>query len=306
MLSGIYKITCLNNDKFYIGSSININRRLKVHQTLLNKNKHPNKRLQNCWNEYGKQSFRFEIIETINNIKQLQTREKWWLDNTKCYKREIGFNISSSPHAVETGRFIDLIGQKFGKLIPIKYLGNYKYLCICNCGNEKIIISQHLRSGSTKSCGCINLKHGYSGKNKSKSYKTWCSLKQRCLNPKNKDYKNYGDRGIIICQRWLRPHGQGFINFFKDMGEIPKEKELDRIDNNKGYSPDNCKLSTRKEQSRNMRKNIYLTFNNNTKLLIEFAEKYSIPYKTLWARIHKYKWPIKKALTISVKPRKTK
>jgi len=102
--SCIYKITCLKNNKFYIGSSTDINTRLDTHKRLLRKNKHSNPHLQNAWNKYGEQNFKYEIIETIHDINQLLIREKWWIDNTECYKGEIGFNVSRDPVANMRGR----------------------------------------------------------------------------------------------------------------------------------------------------------------------------------------------------------
>lgn len=102
-ISCIYKIICINN-KFYIGSAIDINRRLKDHRELLRKNIHPNPYLQNTWNKYGEKNFRFEIMETVHDINQLLTREKWWIDTTDCCNRKVGFNISLNPLAPMRGR----------------------------------------------------------------------------------------------------------------------------------------------------------------------------------------------------------
>lgn len=102
--SCVYKITCLKNNKFYIGSSIDINRRFYEHKKDLNENKHSSKYLQRCWNKYGKENFKFEIIETINDIKQLLIREQWYLDDTKCYLRKIGFNLAKNSLAPMMGR----------------------------------------------------------------------------------------------------------------------------------------------------------------------------------------------------------
>jgi group I intron endonuclease len=103
-VSCIYKITCLNNNKFYIGSTIDINKRLMNHVSFLKHNKHPNKYLQNCWNKYGEKNFKFEIIETINDTNQLLLKEKCWLDNTNCCNGKIGFNIATNPFALMAGR----------------------------------------------------------------------------------------------------------------------------------------------------------------------------------------------------------
>jgi len=209
------------------------------------------------------------------------------------------------------GRFTDLTGQKFGRLIPIKYLGNYKYLCICDCGKEKIIYKYSLTNGDTKSCGCLNIErisemgksnkiHGHDSINKrSKIYQVWAGMKQRCNDKNMIQYKDYGGRGIKICKRWQG--NNGFINFLKDMGLPPTPKhQLDRIDNNRGYNKNNCRWATRKEQSRNRRSNRIICFHGKKQCLSAWAEEYNIKPSTLSARINLYKWSIKKALSLNV------
>jgi len=256
-LSGIYKIICKNNKKFYIGSSINIDRRLKDHVRLLKRNKHKNKYLQNCWNKYGEQNFRFEIIETIYGVEQLPIREKWWIDNTDCCNRKIGFNVSSEPLTPGIERFIDLTGKKFNKLTIAKYVGKNRYgqslwKCLCDCGKDKIVTSGNFKSGNTQSCGCLcvggnRLKHGLAKTGSvSKIYKIWSNMIQRCNNPKNRNYHNYGGMGIKVCKRWIK-----FENFYEDVGDPLKELILDRININGNYEPNNWKWSTRKEQNIN-------------------------------------------------------
>lgn len=201
---------------------------------------------------------------------------------------------------------IDLTGQQFGRLKVIAQSGRNKWrialwLCKCICGNTKIIAGCDLK-GSTKSCGCLrkegnNVQHGQNrNKKPTKAYKAWDSLKQRCNNPRNKDYKSYGGRGITVCEEW-----QKFSNFFKDMGECPEDYSLDRIDNDKGYNKKNCQWTTSKQQARNRRDNRVLTFNGKTQCLSLFAEEYGIPSRTLQNRLDMYHWSIEKALTTPVR-----
>lgn len=209
----------------------------------------------------------------------------------------------------------NLIGKKFGKLTVIKYCGTNKcrqstWLCRCGCGKEKIIVGRNLVVGDTKSCGCLKnkIRHGHTTNRKqSKTYMAWKHMKHRCYNKNNPKYKDYGGRGITVCQRWLKPNGIGFLNFLEDIGEIPEGKELDRINNDKlknGYSPKNCKLSTRKQQCRNMRNNRIIPFNGTKICISALAEKYKIHRDTLEYRLDKLGWSVKKALTTPVKKRK--
>lgn len=197
---------------------------------------------------------------------------------------------------------IDLIGQQFGRLIVVQRMNNNKWgqsrwLCQCNCGNKKTVASRHLKAGCTRSCGCLKIKHGHNTTTKiTKTYTSWSHMKDRCVNPNHKHYHHYGGRGITVCEKWLK-----FQNFLEDMGESPGPGySIERINNNEGYYPENCKWATSREQHRNMRSNILIQFNGKTQCLIEWSEETGIPYTTLFSRINRLGWSIKKALITPV------
>lgn len=133
------------------------------------------------------------------------------------------------------------------------------------------------------------IKHGMYG---TKIYSRWDAMKARCLNKNSKFFKHYGGRGITICKEWLK-----FENFYKDMGNCPQGKSLDRIDNNGNYYKENCRWATQEEQCNNMRKNHLLTYKNKTQTIAQWSRELGIGYSTIWSRI-KYGWEVEKALSI--------
>jgi hypothetical protein len=146
----------------------------------------------------------------------------------------------------------------------------------------------------------MNIKHGHTKTTwQSKTYTAWKHMKHRCYNKNNPYYKDYGGRGITVCDRWIVENG--FINFLEDMGESPPGLSIDRIDNNLGYSKENCKWSTNKEQTRNKRNNRLIVFGGRTQCLASWAEERMISPKILKERLDKLGWSIKKALTTPVK-----
>ena len=197
------------------------------------------------------------------------------------------------------GTFKDLTGKKFGRLRVIKPLdekcesGKHKrWICICDCGTFKVCYSDKLLKGDNKSCGCIN-----HGKTKTRLYHIWVHMKERCYNPKNESYHLYGKRGIAICDEWL----SDFMNFYKwSMAHgYSDELSIDRIDNNKGYYPDNCRWTTMKIQANNTRSNHLITYQNETKTLTQWAEQLGIKSNTLLYRLRRG-WTVERAFTTRV------
>lgn len=205
------------------------------------------------------------------------------------------------------GKFIDLTGRRFGRLVVIEKsnknkFGKWMWLCKCDCGNYKEVGGRELvRERGTKTCNnCPKdyssyscYKHGMTG---TRLYQCYKLMKNRCYNAHNKRYYLYGDRGIKVCDEWLGENGaSNFIKWALDNG-YNDQLTLDRIDNNKGYSPQNCRWATRKQQSNNLRNNLRFDINGEIHTLPEISEIYNIDYKLLYSRIRNG-WDIHKAIS---------
>jgi hypothetical protein len=216
----------------------------------------------------------------------------------------------------------DLTNKKFGYLTVIKRAPDHiqsngrhrtKWVCKCQCGNKTIVGTDQLVGNRTRSCGCYHIKRATEANIKhnmaeTRIYRIWHNVKTRCFNKNSPRYKDYGARGIRICNEWL-----DFKTFYRDMSESynkhckkygEKNTTLDRKNNNKNYCKENCKWSTFKEQANNKRDTHYITFNGETLSIAQMARKYSIPSGTLYRRINDG-WKVEKAMTKPLKHRKS-
>ncbi len=207
---------------------------------------------------------------------------------------------------------IDLTGQIFGRLTVIKKVGLSKnkfvlWLCKCACGNKIIVTSNNLRTGNTQSCGCLAtelrrknlLKHGLRN---TRIYSIWKGMKQRCCNKNSTKYKDYGARGIIICQEWLN----NFICFYNWAlkNGYADNLSIDRIDANGNYEPLNCRWVTLKEQNNNRRSNNNITIWNKTQNLELWCKELNIKRSQVYKLVQKgksFKEAIITLSTISIK-----
>ncbi len=188
---------------------------------------------------------------------------------------------------------VDISGQTFSAWTVvgsvIRTTRHALWPCRCICGTERDVASWSLRSGLSRSCGCVSqaahiqriTTHGMTG---SKIFNAYLYMKSRCLNPKVKCFKDYGGRGITICDRWL----ESFENFYADMGPSHRDwLTLERKDNNKGYDPDNCEWASRAKQSRNRRMCIMIDSPWGRMTISEAARNAGIKEMTLYQRIKK-------------------
>ena len=172
----------------------------------------------------------------------------------------------------------------------VNNISGYKIfiLCRCKCGVEKFVRASKLTDGTSKSCGCLRAElrttHGATSTEKRKTsheYWVWNAMVQRCTNPNDAGYKNYGGRGITVCKKWRTYEG-----FIEDMGNRPSDKHsIDRLNNDSGYSKDNCAWVDRTRQARNKRNNRFIFILGESKTLQEWSEIYKIGHSTILARI---------------------
>ena len=205
-------------------------------------------------------------------------------------------------------KLIDLTGKRFNNLYVIERASNTKggsarWKCKCDCGNETIVSASNLKTGAVKSCGCLrkvpqNKTHGLS---KSQLYRMWISMIYRCENPKHNAYKYYGAKGITVCEEW---HDFSAFKKWADETKPFKDATVDRIDNNKGYSPDNCRWADMSTQANNRSSNLEITYNGETHNLREWSEMLNLDYKRVHNRMNKLGWSFEKAVSTPVDQKK--
>lgn len=241
-------------------------------------------------------------LTAIRRIRTDEKRNSIWLFLCDCgTEKEI--NAHNVLHGTTKScgcitHFKDITGQKFGRLTAIRFVrinerNRTFWLFSCDCGIQKEIASSEVLKGSTKSCGCLrkdgkekaSLVHGGFG---TRTHRIWSGMLSRCRNPVNKDYKNYGGRGIQVCDEWY--DFSKFQSWCLNNG-YSDDLSIDRINANGNYCPENCKFSTMKEQSRNKRNTIWYEIDGIKKSLVEWCEILNIPLKTARAMRHEGKNP---------------
>lgn len=247
-------------------------------------------------NRYGK-------LTVISRGKNDKNHRCTWNCRCDC-GNEINVKSANLLHGqVSCGciRITSLVGKKYGRLRVIEQAENARtksgrthvmYLCECDCGTKILVRAESLRNGNTRSCGCLekeitkekSTKHGLKG---TRIYNVWQGMKQRCYNQNEERYADYGGRGITVCPEWLGENGiENFAKWALENG-YAENLTIDRIDNNKGYSPDNCRWATNKEQQRNKRNNFIVIYKGKEMTLSEVSEITGINRATLSSRLEK-------------------
>lgn len=259
----------------------------------------------------GQKIGRLTVIE-----RDISRKGVYWYCKCECGKiKSIKSNSLTSGVSKSCGclqadlRTNNIVGRRFGKLTVISRTekpngikNTHAYWkCKCDCG--KIVIAQgtQLKRGNIQSCGCLqieaNTKHGM---RHTRIYTEWCNIKQRCYNSQNKSFKDYGGRGIMMCDRWR----DSFENFFEDISKLPHYGEkgytINRINNDGNYELNNVEWADNKTQANNKRSNHLITYNGKTQTIAQWADELNINQYTLYNRILTYHWTVERALTEKV------
>lgn len=264
------------------------------------------------------QKFNHLTAIKLDEIRMLEYKIKhnksktFWLCECDCGNNELksvaqGALCNGTIKSCGCKHILSLEGKRFGKLTVLSYAyskdGHTYWNCHCDCGNDVITIGTRLNKGNTKSCGCYNAEskttHGLSNH---PLYAVYSTMKQRCYNPNSKDYYLYGGKGIIICKEWLK-EDNCFLNFYNWAMDNGYEKglEIDRIDSNKNYEPNNCRWVDDIRQANNTSKNMILEINNKKMTFSDWCRYYKVENdkNTIWGRIHRG-WNIEEAFETPV------
>lgn len=196
-------------------------------------------------------------------------------------------------------KLVDLTGCKFGKLSVIERADNRRnrvhWLCECDCGKRVIVQSSQLRTGHTRSCGCLldgsfNIAHGMTH---TRLYRMWATMKQRCCDPNSSGYYKYGAKGVTVCEDWK--FFEPFMKWALSNGYTDK-LSIDRIDNSKGYCPENCRFVTMRDQQNNRTNNVYIEIDGTVHTLAEWCRIYDLKYSIVQHRIQRRKLSHKDAI----------
>lgn len=258
---------------------------------------------------------RFGKLVVVEYAGKIKGKTKW-LCKCDCGKEKVmnagdlksGRTTSCGGGVHKIGMNVeDLTGQRFGRLVVIRRgensrTGSVRWLCQCDCGNTKEVYRSALKSGLTKSCGCWQKDHPAQkthGMSKTKIYGILCGMKDRCYNPNTPSYQNYGARGIKICQEWL-DDPMAFIKWAYehdfDEDAAQDECQIERIDVNGDYCPENCKWADSFEQANNKRNTIILEYNGEKHNLLEWSNITGLSREIIYERVHCYHWSVGRAL----------
>lgn len=273
-------------------------------------------------NLLGRRFGKLVVEEYLGFKEKSNGAQHYWKCKCDCGNKKITYTSNLTGKHVSSCGCIkhgaDLTGQRFGKLVVLKEAPSQKrkdkkgrkkmWECICDCGNKTITLQELLVSGKTRSCGCYVVEHGKAQANPEsvtrkykRLYGIWRGMKNRCNLPNDQHHEIYYDRGIKVCDDW----NNSFISF-KDWAlshGYNDNLSIDRIDNDKGYSPDNCRWATTKEQGRNKRKNIRYNVFGKQLTAIEVEEIYGINRQTFASRVNRYGYSPNDAATMPLKHR---
>lgn len=200
-------------------------------------------------------------------------------------------------------KFIDIVGNRYNNLVVVERLPNIKggitvWKCLCDCGNYTIVRGHNLKNGAVKSCGCLknttkpSLKHNMSN---TRIYREWANMKRRCYTPSIKSYKDYGGRGITVCNEWKESF-ESFMKWALNNG-YADNLTIERKDTNGNYCPENCEWIPLNQQQKNRRNCRLINYNGQTMTLTEWCKKLNLPFNRIHYRLYSLGWSFERAIS---------